>query len=209
MATSKAVSEAPEFTSVKDLGYKQAGTSDTLSKQAAYALEHIVGFPKDVPSESKAELYAGYFMRYSENNPAKTYAVINGHYVLATDEHKANKSIEKIEAGLDYAFAITAQEFGKLKATEPEKHALIGGIRDKVQVYCSNKLGDLKRAASKLQNVGQSRTRDTIDFTVSVGKAFDAFEKSVKTKHGKGDTTAKPAHFKVAVAAFWKSYNMN
>ena len=38
--------EAPEFTSVKDLGYKQAATSDTLSKQAAYALEKIAGFPK-------------------------------------------------------------------------------------------------------------------------------------------------------------------
>jgi hypothetical protein len=200
---------APEFTSVKDLGYKQAATSDTLSKQAAYALEKIPGFPKDIPSESKAELYAGYFLRYSETHPPVTYAVINGHYVLATEEHKANKSVEKIEAGVDYAFAITAQEFGKLKNTEPEKHALIGGIRDKVQVYCSNKLGDLKRAAAKLQTAGESRTRETIDFTVSVSKAFDAFTKSVKTKHGKGDTTAKPAHFKLAVDAFWKSYNMN
>jgi hypothetical protein len=168
-----------------------------------------VGFPKDIPSESKAELYAGYFMRYSENNPAKTYAVINGHYILATEEHKANKSVEKIEAGLDYAFSITAQEFGKLKNTEPEKHALIGGIRDKVQTYCSNKLGELKRIATKLQTGGLKGTRDTVDFTVSVGKAFDAFEKSVKTKHSKGDTTAKPAHFKVAIDAFWKSYNMN
>ena len=197
------------FTSVKDLGYKQAGTSDTLSKQAAWALEKIAGFPKEISSEAKAELYAGYFMRYSENHPAVMYAVINGHYVLATEEHKANKSVEKIAAGIDYAFALTAQEFGKLKNVEPERHALIAGIRDKVQSYCSNKLGDLKRAASKLQNAGQTQTRETLDFTVSLQKSFDAFEKSVKTKHGKGDTTAKPAHFKVALEAFWKSYNMN
>lgn len=200
---------SPDFTSVKDLGYKQAGTSDSLSKQAAYALDKIPGFPKDITAESKAELFSGYFLRYSETHPAVTYAVINGHYVLATDEHKANKSVEKIEAGVDYAFALTAQEFGKLKSTEPERHQLIAGIRDKVQTYCSNKLSDLKRAANKLVNNGAKGTRETLDFTVSLQNAFNAFEKSVKTKHGKGDTTAKPAHFKVALDAFWKAYNMN
>ena len=194
---------------LKDLGYKQAIISDTLSKQALYALEHIVGFPKEIPDESKAELYAGYKLRYAENHPPVAYAVINGHFVRATDEHIANKAVEKIEVGIDYAFSYTAQEFGKLKSTEPERHALIAAVRDKVQTYCSNKLGDLKRAASKLQNEGSTRTRETVDFVQSVNKAFDAFTKSVKTKQGKGDTTAKPGHFKLAVDAFWKAYNMN
>jgi len=209
MAKNHTPAVSPDFTSVKDLGYKQAATSDTLSKQAQYAMEKISGFPKEISTEAKAELFSGYFLRFNEINPPATYAVINGHYVLATDEHKANKSIEKIEAGVDYAFALTAQEFGKLKSTEPERHALIASIREKVQTYASNKLGDLKRAANKLVNNGNKGTRDTLDFTVSLQNAFNAFEKSVKTKHGKGDTTAKPAHFKVALDAFWKSYNMN
>jgi hypothetical protein len=133
--------------------------------------------------------------------------VINGHYVKATPEHIANKSVEKIDVGLDFAFSLTSQEFGKLKNTEPEKHALIAKVRDTVQVYCSNRLGDLKRSANKILAVGQSRTRTTLDFVQSVTKVFDALEKSVKVKQGKGDTTANNVQFRMAKDAFWTAYN--
>jgi hypothetical protein len=76
-----------------------------------------------------------------------------------------------------------------------------------VQDYCSNRLGDLKRAAGKLLNGNADRTRTTLDFTQSMQKVFDAMTKSVKVKNGKGDTTAEPAKFAVAVKAFWTSYN--
>jgi len=199
--------ETLSFTSIADLGYKQALTSDTLSTQAKWALENITGFPDDITLEAKAELYTGYQKRYSENNPAVTYAVINGHYVLASPEHEANKSVEKIAVGFDFAYSMTSQDFGKLKNTEPEKHSVIAKVREKVQTYCSNKLGDLKRAANKLVNVNSPRTRVTLDFTDSVIKAFDALDKSVKVKHSKGDSTANELKFRMAKDAFWNTYN--
>ena len=195
------------FSSIADLGYKQAQTSDSLTSQAQYALDKITGFPDSISDEAKSELYSGYKKRWNETHPAVQYAVINGHYVKATPEHIANKSVEKIDVGLDFAFSLTSQEFGKLKNTEPEKHALIAKVRDTVQVYCSNRLGDLKRSANKILAVGQSRTRTTLDFVQSVSKVFDALEKSVKVKQGKGDTTANNVQFRMAKDAFWTAYN--
>jgi hypothetical protein len=195
------------YKSLEDLGYAQAKTSDSLTEQAQFAIERIAGFPADISPESKAALYTGYQKRWAEKHPAETYAVINGHYVRATPEHLANKSVEKISVGLDFAFAMTSQDFGKLKNTEPEKHALVAKVREQVSVYCSNRLGDLKRAANKLLNVNAERTRTTLDFTQSVQKVFDALSKSVKVKNGKGDTTAEPAKYALAVKAFWTTYN--
>jgi hypothetical protein len=199
--------DAPLFDSLKAMGYAQAKTSDSLTVQAKYAIDNIDKFPKAIPEESKTELYFGYHQRYAETHPIVMHAVINGHYVLATEEHIKNKAIEKIEVGLVYAFSISSQEFGKLKNTEPEKHAMIKKVRDEVTVYCSNRLGDLKRAANKILSSGVTGTRATLDFKVSVKKYFDDAEKSVKIKQGKGDTTANPVKFKMAVEAFWKAYN--
>ena len=72
------------YSSLKDLGYQHASTSDTLEGQAQYAIDNIVGFPEDVPAEARAELYEGYRMRCNDNKPPVVYAVIDGHYVEAT-----------------------------------------------------------------------------------------------------------------------------
>jgi hypothetical protein len=194
------------FTSLKDLGYQQAKTGDTLEAQAKYAIEKIAGFPAEIPAEARAELYEGYRMRCNDNKPPVTYAVIDRNYVVATDEHIKNKKIEKIEIGVAYAFSYTSQEFGKLKGTNEALHGLVKKWRDDVTDYCSNRLGDLKAKANKILNKGQTSTRTTLDFAQSMANAFTAQEKSVKVKHAKGDTTADPAKFKLAVSAFWKTY---
>jgi hypothetical protein len=195
------------ISSLKDLGYQQAKTGDSLETQAQFALENIKGFPDDVPSEARESLYDGYRMRYSERKPAVMYAVINDHYVIATPEQVQNKKIEKIEIGVAYAFAYSSQEFGKLKNTNPALHSIIKGVRDDVADYCSNRLGDLRRAAKKLTAKKDGATRTTLDFAQSMLKAFEAQEKSVKVKQAKGDTTANSAKFALAVKAFWTTYN--
>jgi hypothetical protein len=195
------------YSSLKDLGYQHASTSDTLDGQAQYAIDNITGFPNDVPAEARAELYEGYRMRCNDNKPPVVYAVIDGHYVEATAEHIKNKKVEKIEVGVAYAFSYTSQEFGKLANTNPALHKLVKKWRDAVIDYCSNRLGDLKSKANKILTKGQPSTRTTLDFVQSVSKVFQAQEKSVKVKHAKGDTTADPAKFKLAVSAFWKAYN--
>jgi hypothetical protein len=146
-------------------------------------------------------------MRYSERKPAVTYAVINDHYVLASVEQMQNKKIEKIDVGVAYAFSYSSQEFGKLKNTNPALHAIIKVVRDDVADYCSNRLGDLKRAAKKLIAKKDGATRTTLDFAQSMLKAFEAQEKSVKVKQAKGDTTANSAKFALATKAFWTTYN--
>ena len=201
--------ETLSINGLTDLGYKQAGISDSLAVAAQYAIDNIADFPETISAEAKAELYSGYFKRYNENNPPVMYAVINGHYVLATPEHIENKSVEKINVGMEYAFALTPQDFGKLKSTEPEKHRMIGDIRDKVQTYASNKLGDLKRKAKDIIRKATSNgvARETIDFTESVTRAFTALEKSVKVKEARQDSTANAVQWRMGVAAFWKAYN--
>ena len=195
------------ISSLKDLGYQQAKTGDSLETQAQFALDNITGFPEDVPSEAKDALYDGYRMRYSERKPATMYAVINDHYVLATDEHLKNKKVEKVEMGVAYAFSYSSQEFGKLKNTNPALHGIIKTIRDDVADYCSNRLGDLKRASKKLIAKKDGTSRITLDFAQSMLKAFEAQEKSVKVKQAKGDTTANSAKFALAVKSFWMTYN--
>ena len=197
------------ISSLKDLGYQQAGTGDSLDNQAEYALAHIAGFPEDIPSEAREMLYEGYRLRHSEKHPAKVYAVVNDHYILATPEQIKNAKVEKVEMGVAYAFAYSSQEFGKLKNTNPALHGIIKVIRDDVADYCSNRLGDLKRACKRIlaKRNGNTTTRTTMDFAQSMLKAFEAQEKSVKVKQAKGDTTANSAKFALAVKSFWMTYN--
>jgi len=195
------------YTSLAELGYAQAGTADTLLDQARYAIANIKGFPAEISAECRAELYKGYIRRFNGNKPAKTYAMIDGNYVEATPEHQANARVEKIIIGADFAFSYSPQEFGKLKGIEPKKHAIIKDWRDDVTVYCSNRLGDLKRAANAIIGKEKPRTRATLDFVESLNKIIGELEKSVKVKQTKGDTTADAAKFKTAIKAFWTAYN--
>lgn len=196
------------YLSLKDMGYAQAKTGDSLADQAQYAIASIAGFPSDIPAESRAELYSGYQLRFNENRPAVTYAVINGHYTIATPEQIANAKVEKIEIGVVYAFSYSSQEFGKLANTNPALHSIIKVWRSDAADYCSNRLGDLKRAATKLLNKGKTQQRQTLDFAESMTKLFEAQAKSVKVKAGRGDASANEVKYKAAVAAFWKAYKV-
>jgi hypothetical protein len=198
------------FTSLKDSAFQQAGAAQTLESVAQYALDNIVGFPKDISAEQKDELYAGYRMKFESlpANAPQMYAVINDHYVIATDEHKENKSIEKIELGVAYAFSYSSQEFGKLANTKPALHALIKGIRDKCGTYCSNRLGDLKRKANEILKRGQPRER-------TANKNFDEFitvtlttmkDRCISAK-SRGDATADSDRLALALGAFTAKWN--
>ena len=197
------------FSSLRDLGYQQAGTGDSLDSQAEYALANITGFPEEISSEAREMIYGGYRLRHSERHSAKVYAVVSDHYVLATPEQIKNAKVEKVEIGVNYAFAFSSQEFGKLKNTNPALHGIIKVIRDDVADYCSNRLGDLSRACKRIlaKRNGTTTTRKTLDFAESMTNVFNAQEKSVKVKEAKRDTTANSAKYALAVKAFWMTYN--
>jgi len=197
------------FTSLKDSAFQQAGAHQTLESVARYALEKIKDFPKEVPTEAKDSLYEGYRMKFDALQPAVMYAVINGHYVLASEEHKAAKNVEKVEIGVPYAYSYSAQEFGKLANTNPALHALVKGIREKTSTYCSNRLGDLKRAATRILNDGKERQRGVNkDFAEFVEAWFkDTAPDRLKSAKHRGDTSADDKRFNEAKVAFmvaWK-----
>jgi len=208
-ASAKSTSVATSFTSLKDLGYQQAGNFDKSINMAQYALDNIAGFPKDVPTESKDALYEGYRMRFNENNPAVVYAVINDHYVRATQEHIEAKNVEKIEIGVAYAFSYSSQEFGKLKNTQPALHALIDVVRQKCNTYCSNRLSDLKRAANVILNKDKPRERTANkDFAEFVTAWMnDAAPTRLISAKNRGDSSADSKKFNEAKVAFMVKWN--
>jgi len=209
VAKAVAVVTQGSFTSLKDSAFQQAGAHQTLESVARYALTQIKDFPKEVPVEAKDALYEGYRMKFNALQPAIMYAVINDHYVLATEEHKAAKNVEKVEIGVPYAYSYSPQEFGKLANTNPALHALVKGIREKASTYCSNRLGDLKRAATKILNEGKERQRGVNkDFAEFVEAWFKetAPDRLVSAKN-RGDKSADDKRFAEAKVAFmvkWK-----
>jgi hypothetical protein len=197
------------FTSLKDSAFQQAGAHQTLESVARYALAQIKDFPKEVPTEAKDSLYEGYRMKFDVLQPAVIYAIINGHYVIASPEHIANDKVEKVEIGVPYAYSYSAQEFGKLANTNPALHALIKEIREKTSTYCSNRLGDLKRAANKILNNGKDRNRGVNkDFYEFVEAWFkDTAPDRLKSAKNRGDSSADEKRWNEAKVAFmvkWK-----
>ena len=197
------------FTSLKDSAFQQAGAHQTLESVARYALTQIKDFPKEVTTEAKDALYEGYRMKFNQLKPEVCYAVINDHYVLATPEHIKADNVEKVNIGIPYAYSYSAQEFGKLANTNPALHALIKEIREKTSTYCSNRLGDLKRAATKILNEGKERNRGVNkDFAEFVEAWFKetAPDRLVSAKN-RGDKSADDKRFAEAKVAFmvkWK-----
>jgi hypothetical protein len=197
------------FKSLKDSAFQQAGAAQTLEDVARYVLGLVPGFPKDIPSETRDELYDGYRMKFDTLKPAQTYAVINDHIVLATDEHIKAKNVEKIVIGVAYAFSYSSQEFGKLANTRPELHKLLKDVRDNCSTYCSNRLGDLKRAATKILNNGKDRQRGANkDFAEFIEAWFkDTAPDRLKSALARGDISADSKRFNEAKVAFMVKWN--
>lgn len=196
------------YTSIRDFGYQQAGTLDTSTNQAQWALNNIVGFPETITEETKAELKEGYRLRYVESHPPVVYAVINGHYVKPTEEQIKNKKVEKIEIGVDYAFSYSSQEFGKLKNTNPALHGILYIVRKGLGTYQSNAFNDLVKKAKSIIGKDNPTTRQSLTFVESMTKTFETQGKSCKVKQHRGmDTTANTTKYDAAVKSFWSTYN--
>jgi hypothetical protein len=94
---------------------------------------------------------------------------VNGNYVtLETLGDQDVSKVEQVTIGVEFAYSYTNQEFGKLKDENPQLHSLIKIVRDKCSTYCSNRLGELKRAGRKLLNNGKDRER-------TANKSFDDY----------------------------------
>jgi len=201
-----------QITSFKDGAYKQAVANDRMRGVARYVMDQSKGFPETVPDEVKEQLYDGYRLRFNEVNKAERYAIVNDHYLLIDGSNPAlEDEREKVVVGVDYAFSFSQQQYGKLKNENPYLHAIIKSWRDKVNTYCSNRLGDLKRQARTILNEGKTKERGaTLDFNQRVVEVFKGDQGLiVKCKNAKsrGDETANEAKLKLAVDAFMVQWN--
>ena len=194
-----------------DLGFAQAGTGDALTAHAETAMRLIVGFPETVTDEARADLYAGYRKRWDANHPAKLFAMIDGNYILATDDMVKNKKIEKIEIGMHHIFSYTQQEFGKLKTTQPALYAVMNPIRGQINDYCQGALSDLKNKAKKLLRKNSPTPRapnlDFIEWLTDKDKGvFSAMQDRCKTAKRRGDSSANEKMLTEAISAFMAKY---
>ena len=81
-----------QITSLKDGAYKQALANDRMRGVARFVMEKCKTFPDTIPDEVRAELYAGYQLRFNETNKADRYAIVNDHYLLIDE---SNPDLEK------------------------------------------------------------------------------------------------------------------
>ena len=199
-----------DYKSLKDLGYNQAKTGDTLKTQAQYAIDKIAGFPAECSDESRAELNSGYILRYMDNHPEVTYAKIDGNYILI-DAANADqfKDREKVNMSANIAMAYSTHAFGRLNEThDPQFKAIVKDLRDDVSDYCSTCFKALKMAALKIINKGKTRSRSaTKNFDVKVKDTFEALSVNVMNANKRGDPSADKKRFTDAKIAFFAVWN--
>jgi hypothetical protein len=199
--------------SIRDLGYKQAAVSGILESQARYAIDKIQGFPDEIGKTDKAELFAGYQLKYNELHPAITYVVVDGNY-LPIDELNPefkDKEFETINVGIDYIMSFSQQAFGSLRTSDdPMKvklHSLMKLRRDKFGTYCSNRLGDLINKAKRLLNEGKPRERGaTKSFSDRVDAVMADLKDKCKSANARGDVTADNKALSNAISAFMNAW---
>ena len=195
--------------SLKDAAYRQAKSEDTTRSLARYVMETVPSFPESISEEAKAELYSGYQLRFSENNPDVEYVVVDGNYLKASELKDIPAKAERINVGVAYAMSFTQQAFGamandKSPSYNPALHGVIKSLRDRINKYCSNTYKKLVKVVLEIQNEGKTRTRTQADsFSVYLDKTLDTMQTRCKTaKTQRGDETANLERFVKAKVAF-------
>jgi len=207
--SAQAVEVKDQITSLKDGAYKQAVANDRMRSVARYVMEQSKGFPETVADEVKEQLYDGYRLRFNEVNKPQTYAVVNDHYLLIDGSNPAlENEREKVIIGVDYCFAYSQQQYGKLKNENPYLHAIVKEWRDKVNTYCSNRLGDLKRQARTILNENVKKERGaTVDFAKRLDEVFKDLAVKCKNAKARGDETADEGRYATARQAFMTAWS--
>ena len=189
--------------SLKDAGYQTAQLGEGRKAIAQFVLDKAPTFLDDCPAEVKAELFAGFQLRAHELWGAQAFRLGEGGTLIPVAASEGNLSID-----VNVAMAYTGQAFGKLKEENPALHSVIKQWREKFSKYASNCMADLRSACKRLMNESSPRERSANKaFTEAVTDAFASLDKRVKVAQGRGDASADPVKYRMAVDAFWKVFN--
>lgn len=183
-ATKNGVKDAAVIRSMKDAGYKGAQSADILENVAAFVLGQYPDFIEEQSKEAVAELKEGWALRYNELHPGQRYTA---EWIPLADDAEPQEG--ELVATLAFALSYSQQDFGKLKNTEPAKHGVVKGIRDKFTKYCSNRLADLITACKRRTGEKRARTTAADDWLTAANKVFDALDKRCTTGKARGDST--------------------
>jgi hypothetical protein len=222
MSIKKTVVEANTInpTSLEDLGFKHGGALNTVKQLASWAIDNVKGFPENVSADDVLSVRKGYLHRYSLDNPAKTYVVIENKLCLESDLVLSGidipKTAERRNIGVDYAFSFTSQEAGKLKESESEPkgtYKIVSEIRTDANKYTSNAWGKLVTEGVKVSNdrkgikPERKANLDFYEFLYDKDKGvLSLMQTRCKNAKVKGDATADEKRLAKAIVAFNVAY---
>lgn len=197
-----------EPTSIQDAGYRFAQSGETMAMIAQYVYGQCPTILDEVPKEIKTQLYAGFQLRKHELTGERFYKIGDGGTYIPLANKPANDDKGIVAFSINVAMSYTPQEYGKMRESDPAKHAVLKPLRDAFSTYASNSMSDLLTRIKRIVNEGKTRQRAANKtFEEAMKESFDAFEKRVKTAKDRGDEGADPVKFRVARDAFWKAYN--
>lgn len=133
---------------LQDLALQHGNALGKVKALAVWALDNIKGFPEKMSTEDVEQLKLGYQHKYSLDNPAVEYVVVEGNYLSVSDcaiqGIEIPSKAERVHFGVDYAFSFNTNEAGRLKETHGEfVYSLVKGIRTACNKSVSNMLNKL------------------------------------------------------------------
>ena len=175
------------FASLKDCAYQQARYADDAANFALYVKAQDSGFPSTVKDETKAEIYAGYALRFNERYPAVVFMKDGEDTYIPVLKGKAPDGAVPI--GVDVAISYTAHALGAMKSDRPNYYAILTGIRRAYSQYASNKYQKLLAMGRELETGERTRAANK-EFKDSCKASLDTLIKRNKVALQKGDPTA-------------------
>lgn len=212
---------------LKDAGYRIAKHGEGSKAIAQWVMDKHPEFPAKVEDTVKTALYEGFAQRSTELlGDTYFYMGDTGLYIeignsvdspeKITPEILATKYKGKdiIKMNPTIAWSYTGTEFGLLNNTKSDKynkplHSVVSVSREKFRKYAYNAMKDLVDAAKRILNKDKPRERNGNDsFAMAVEKVFATLEKRALTAEKRqSDSTANSAKHRLAVKAYWSTYN--
>jgi len=213
--------------SLKDAGYKIAKHGEGSKSIAQWVMDKHPEFPAKIEETVKSALYDGFALRSTEI-VGDTYFFMGdtgmyleiGNSIESPDKITPEilatkfKGKELVKMNPTIAWSYTGTEFGLLNNTKSDKynkplHTIVSVSREKFRKYAHNALGDLINAAKRILNQDKPRVRNGNDsFIMAIEKVFGTLDKrAVTAEKRQSDSTANSVKHRLAVKAYWSSYN--
>ena len=208
------------ITSLRDAGYKASVNATGMAAIAQYVVGKDSTFSKakkigDIAETTRAELISGFMLHSAElwDNGSKEgfgeYGIGEGGTLIKLADKQVWKG-ERIAFTVSYVMSWTQQALttaNNKAELGAAKYAHIVKCRAEVSKHIWDNFKRLMSAAQNLLGKVERKRGETKLFTESQKAKFAEGEKSVKSAKARGDTTANPEKYGLAIKAFWTAYS--